>query len=199
MMGRFALTESMGRYSLPKQLDNIINWKVKIKETHIKYNTINKERNKVSTIQKNHYHIPPITTHSHKHHPHSTSSSSSLFTDWNGLDLSVIMNSKSYDSVSLCFSRSCQWDPPMHRYILSSIPSHSSLSILQHYPIARTHRFCSVHAIHCSNPLWTVIMFESTSSYWCTGMTLSSTHRSLLLWPFFAHYPLKKQADVYTM
>ena len=31
MMGRFALTESMGRYSLPKQLDNIITRKVKIK------------------------------------------------------------------------------------------------------------------------------------------------------------------------
>ena len=49
MMGRFAITESMGRYSLPKQLDNIITWKVKIKETHIKYNTINKERNKTNT------------------------------------------------------------------------------------------------------------------------------------------------------
>ena len=31
MMGRFALTESMGRYSLPKQLDNIITRKVRIK------------------------------------------------------------------------------------------------------------------------------------------------------------------------
>ena len=41
MMGRFALTESMGRYSLPKQLDSIFTWKVKIKETHqVQYHTI---------------------------------------------------------------------------------------------------------------------------------------------------------------
>ena len=34
MMGRFAISESMGRYSLPKQLVNIITWKVKNKDTH---------------------------------------------------------------------------------------------------------------------------------------------------------------------
>ena len=33
-MGQIAFTESMGRYSLPNQLDNIITWKVKNKETH---------------------------------------------------------------------------------------------------------------------------------------------------------------------
>ena len=34
MMGRFALTESMGRYSFFNQLVNIITWKVKNKDTH---------------------------------------------------------------------------------------------------------------------------------------------------------------------
>ena len=56
------------------------------------------EKNKLS------FSVPINSTlHSHKHHPHFTSSSSSPFTDWNRLSLSVIMNSKSYDSVSLCF------------------------------------------------------------------------------------------------
>ena len=72
-MGRFALTESMGRYSLPKQLDNIITRKVKIKETHIKYNTINKEREETDTnIDKppptlsnaTHSSSPPLPLHS---------------------------------------------------------------------------------------------------------------------------------------
>ena len=53
----------------------------------------------------------------------------------------------------------------MHRYILGSIPIHSSLSILQHYPIARSHCLFTFPATRHSIARCTLIMFESTSSY----------------------------------
>ena len=70
MMGRFALTESMGRYSLPKQLDNIITRKVKIKETHqVQYHKQRKKQNqykhrKTTTISLSAPSTPTNTTHS---------------------------------------------------------------------------------------------------------------------------------------
>ena len=63
MMGRFALTESMGRYSLPKQLDNIITRKVKIKETHqVQYHKQRKKQGQHNTEKP-----PPIPSQ----HPHT--------------------------------------------------------------------------------------------------------------------------------
>ena len=61
-MGRFAITESMGRYSSPINLIKQSPEKSKSKK-HINYNTINKERNKVNTIKKHHLQLPLITTH----------------------------------------------------------------------------------------------------------------------------------------
>ena len=105
MMRQIAFIDLMGHFSLPKQLDNAITRKVRIKETYqVQYHTITK-KTEARTTQTQIYHLqfPPSTFHSLKCHPHLTSSFSSPFTDWNGLGLSVIMNSKSYDSDSLCF------------------------------------------------------------------------------------------------
>ena len=66
MMGRFAFTESMGRYSLPKQLDNIITRKVRIKVTHqVQYHKLRKKQGQQNTEKPSpfpSYHHPPTHT-----------------------------------------------------------------------------------------------------------------------------------------
>ena len=68
MMGRFALTESMGRYSLPKQLDHLITWKVKNKETHqAQYHKQRKKQNQYKH-RKTTNSLPTPSTHTNTTH-----------------------------------------------------------------------------------------------------------------------------------
>jgi len=69
----------------------------------------------------------------------------------------------------------------MHRYILCSIPNHSSLSILQHYPIARTHWLFNVYVI-------IVILFVVLWSFFSFFSILLS-HRSKSLFIHFSCDP----------
>ena len=67
-MGQIAFTESMGRYSLPKQLDNIITWKVKNKETHqAQYHKQRKKQNQYKH-RKTTNSLPTPSTHTNTTH-----------------------------------------------------------------------------------------------------------------------------------
>ena len=87
----------------------------------------------------------------------------------------------------------------MHRCFLGSTPNYSSLSILYYYPISRIHCLCSVHVIRRLIARCIVIMSESTSSFWCTGTLISSTHSSWFRRHFYAHFPPQNQTHVLTM